>query len=186
MEKEHREWVEKEKTKRLTLALQYMLVFPNKPYYTTNPIPEHPTTLISKNTARNKACQTHEAYNALWPELYMEPTEYFLTTKNSKQKINRSYVLVKTEKETQTNITYINNKQNIYHHKKFQIVFLFTNPTIDNHASSVKQLLDIEDLDLQGETSQPKFNGDSWGNSSIQEENSRMVQLLGTFTNKNY
>ena len=45
-------------------------------------------------------------------------------------------------------------------------------------------LLDIEDLDIQGETPQSKFNGDSWGNSSIQEENSRMVQLLGTFTNK--
>ena len=107
MEKEHREWVEKEKTERLTLALQHMFVFPQTnltSYYTTNPIPEHPTILISKNTARNKACQTHKAYNALWSELYMEPTEYFLTPKTPKQKINKSFVMIKTEKKLKQKI----------------------------------------------------------------------------------
>ena len=42
-------------------------------------IPEHPTALISKNTTRNKACQTHRAYNSCWPEAHMDPTEYLIT-----------------------------------------------------------------------------------------------------------
>ena len=36
------------------------------------PIPEHFTVLISRDTARNKACQTYSAYNTYWPEAYMD------------------------------------------------------------------------------------------------------------------
>ena len=51
------------------------------------PIPEHPTTLISKTTTRNKACQTHRAYNEYWPETHMDPTEYFITSHKRIQNI---------------------------------------------------------------------------------------------------
>ena len=38
---------------------------------TPKPIPEHSMALISKNTTRNKACQTHRAYDPYWPETHM-------------------------------------------------------------------------------------------------------------------
>ena len=43
-------------------------------------IPEHPSVLISKDTARNKACQTIYVRHRHIPEACMEPCEYRLTT----------------------------------------------------------------------------------------------------------
>ena len=45
------------------------------------PIPEHFSILISRDTARNKACQTYSAYNTYWPEAYMDPADIFLFLK---------------------------------------------------------------------------------------------------------
>ena len=56
-------------------------------YHSRNLIPFHPAVLISKDTAQNKACQTHRTYDARWPELYMEPTEYFITPRNQLVKL---------------------------------------------------------------------------------------------------
>ena len=51
------------------------------------PIPEHPMALISKNTTRNKACQTPRTYNPHWPEIHMDPTEYLITPKKRTRNI---------------------------------------------------------------------------------------------------
>ena len=80
-------------------------------YHDKNPISEHPSVLISKETNRNKACQTHTAYDARWPELYMHGTytEYFITPRNQCNKPSNTTTLILTfpnEKETQTNTTY--------------------------------------------------------------------------------
>ena len=136
--------------------------------------------------ARNKACQAHKAYNALWPELYMSYTwnqQNIFSHPKLQNKKKTDPMFWSKQKKKLKQILHI-----LTTNKTFTIIrslkLFFINPTIDNCASSVKQLWDLEDLDIQGETPHSKINGDSWGNSSIQEENSRMVQLLGTFTNK--
>ena len=59
-------------------------VFPPLP----KPIPEHETVLISRGNARNKACQTYDKYDAVWPEKHMDPTDYFIVS-NTKHKKHR-------------------------------------------------------------------------------------------------
>ena len=74
------------------------------------PIPEHFSILISRDTARNKACQTYSAYNTYWPEAYMDPTDYFLISKTNKHlrtnTLSELTTIPENEKETQTSITY--------------------------------------------------------------------------------
>ena len=87
------------------LGIDYVtaFVFPPLP----KPIPEHETVLISRGNARNKACQTYEKYDAVWPEKHMDPTDYFIVS-NIKHKKHRRNTLrelstiLKNEKETQT------------------------------------------------------------------------------------
>ena len=82
------------------------------------PIPEHLAVPINGDTARNKACQTYSAYNAYWPEAYMDPTDYFHISKTKKHlrtsTLSELTTIQENEKETQTNITYNKHKQTNY------------------------------------------------------------------------
>ena len=71
------------------------------------PIPEHFTVLISRDTARNKACQTYSAYNTYWPEAYMDPTDYFLISKANKHHRTNTLSELTTIQERNTNQHYI-------------------------------------------------------------------------------
>ena len=107
------------------------------------PIPEHFTVLISRDTARNKACQTYSAYNTYWPEAYMDPTDYFLISKTNKHlrtnTLSELATIQENEIETQTNITYNKHKQTIYHCWT-QPVFNFDQEEKSEHFCSPIQL----------------------------------------------
>ena len=74
-------------------------------------IPKHPTALISKNMTRNKACQTHRAYNARWPEVHMDPTEYFITPQKCIRNVTLTELTI-----IQTNDKSTQTVQNTNHH----------------------------------------------------------------------
>ena len=68
-------------------------------------IPEHPSVLVSKDTATNKACQTQYVRYKDIPEIYMGPSEYLLAiNKNYKRSASWSYLADQkpNEKSTQT------------------------------------------------------------------------------------
>ena len=158
----------------------------SKPYYhSTNPIPEHPSSLLTKETNRNKACQTHTAYEARWPELYMEPTEYFIIPRNQSDKLTDTTTLIltlKNEKETQTNSKTIHNLQTTHKHNwskpaKTKLVQHY-------HVPFATQLLGAETTE-NGQTPQ-KTGDDLLGTSSeLQEETIRLAQLLGSISMTN-
>ena len=69
-------------------------------------IREHPSVLISKNTARNKACQTIQIRHIHLPEAYMEPCEYILTADKQYKRVTTWIDLTNVDKnDTSTQTT---------------------------------------------------------------------------------
>ena len=132
-------------------------------WYPPRPLPEHPSVLISKETARNKACQTRHIRYINWPEIYMNPNDTILTP-NKKYKRTCKWTEIciqrKNEKDTQTDTEYKTEIANIVRHS--------TNTNTVSHVPSSPQLnLDNED------------NGCAESQISIGEEKRRMAQILG-------
>ena len=150
-------------------------VFPPLP----KPIPEHETVLISRGNARNKACQTYEKYDAVWPEKHMDPTDYFITPnikKHRRNTLRELSTILKYEKETQTWITY--NKTLVHWRHISMIEIIFDPDDITIHACSSIQL--DYSTDEEGKPSEP--NGGGCEGVSLEEEKSRMALLLGTLS----
>ena len=129
----------------------------------TSTLPEHPSVLISKETARNEACQTRHIRYINWPEIYMNPNDTILTP-NKKYKRTCKWTEIciqrKNEKDTQTDTEYKTEIANIVRHS--------TNTNTVSHVPSSPQLnLDNED------------NGCAESQISIGEEKRRMAQILG-------
>ena len=159
------------------LGIDYVTasVFPPLP----KPIPEHETVLISRGNARNKACQTHEKYDAVWPEKHMDPTDYFIVS-NIKHKKHRRNTLrelstiLKNEKETQIWVIYNNTLVHWRHISMIEVIFDPDDITI--HACSSIQLDYSTDED-----GKPSVSHDDGGEGvSLEEEKSRMALLLGS------
>ena len=150
-------------------------VFPPLP----KPIPEHETVLISRGNARNKACQTYEKYDAVWPEKHMDPTDYFIVSniKHKKQRRNtlrELSTILKNEKETQIWVIYNNTLVHWRHISMIEVIFDPDDITI--HACSSIQLDYSTDED-----GKPSVSHDDGGEGvSLEEEKSRMVLLLGS------
>ena len=138
-------------------------------YHSVNPIPEHPACLVSKETARNKACQTHSKYNARWPEQNMEPTEYFITPrKQTCTYIHTDYTCpehTKNDKETQT-IT-----------KHNQSVVTILNKCVQNSHVPIHIQMDAE----TGKQPETMALSAACG-SSTETEDTKLAQLLGSFS----
>ena len=150
-------------------------VFPPLP----KPIPEHETVLISRGNARNKACQTYDKYDAVWPEKHMDPTDYFIVS-NIKHKKHRRNTLrelstiLKNEKETQIWVIYNNTLVHWRHISMIEVIFDPDDITI--HACSSIQLDYSTDED-----GKPSVSHDDGGEGvSLEEEKSRMALLLGS------
>ena len=132
-------------------------------WYPPRPLPEHPSVLISKETARNKAYQTRHIRYINWPEIYMNPNDTILTP-NKKYKRTCKWTEIciqrKNEKDTQTDTEYKTEIANIVRHS--------TNTNTVSHDPSSPQLnLDNED------------NGCAESQISIGEEKRQMAQILG-------
>ena len=163
-------------------GMDYVLasVFPLLP----KPIPEHETVLISKNNARNKACQTYNKYDGVWPEKHMEPTDYFIFPRTNHMQcransLRELITICKNEKETQTWITYNhkNIKSSFHCGEKSKFEFIFGPEDINMQVCSSIQL----DSSAEEEHHKPSetYGGGSTG-ISLEEENMRMDLLLGT------
>jgi len=130
-------------------------------WYPPRPLPEHPSVLISKETARNKACQTRHIRYINWPEIYMNPNDTILTP-NKKYKRTCKWtemcVQSKNEKDTQTDTEYIIEIANIVRHRK--------NTNTVYHVPSFPQL----NLDHEGCAE---------SQISVDTEKRRMAQILG-------
>ena len=138
-------------------------------------IPEHPNVLISKDTARNKACQTIDVRHRHIPEAYMQPCEYILTT-GKKYKRMITWIDL-TNVHTNDKNTQTTNKTTVTEHHKIN-----AEPDKNIHMFSSSQLLDYDEDTKPNETEQTRTKTvvDSEGFSHILEkENMRMVQLLG-------
>ena len=133
-------------------------------------IPEHPSTLISKDTARNKACQTIHVRHRHIPEAYMEPCEYILTSGKQYKRVVTWIDL--TNVHTNDKSTQTTNKITMTVHHK-------TNAECDRNTYmfSSSQLLDYDEGHLDDKTDQTlsKNGVDSEGFSCMYEkENMRM------------
>ena len=105
-------------------------------WYPPRPLPEHPSVLISKETARNKACQTRHIRYINWPEIYMNPNDTILTP-NKKYKRTCKWTKIciqrKNEKDTQTDTEYKTEIANIVRHS--------TNTNTVSHVPSSPQTM---------------------------------------------
>ena len=150
-------------------------VFPPLP----KPIPEHERVLISRGNARNKACQTYEKYDAVWPEKHMDPTDYFIVSnikhkKHRRNTLRKLSTILKNEKETQIWVIYNNTLVHWRHISMIEVIFDPDDITI--HACSSIQLDYSTD-----EEGKPSVSHDDGGEGiSLEEEKSRMVLLLGS------
>ena len=159
------------------LGIDYVTasVFPPLP----KPIPEHETVLISRGNARNKACQTHEKYDAVWPEKHMDPTDYFIVSnikhkKHRRNTLRELFTILKNEKETQIWVIYNNTLVHWRHISMIEVIFDPDDITI--HACSSIQLDYSTDED-----GKPSVSHDDGGEGvSLEEEKSRMALLLGS------
>lgn len=143
-------------------------------------IPEHPSILISKDTARNKACQTIYVRHRNIPEAYMEPCEYILTTGKKYKRMITWIDLTNVhtnDKNTQTNKTTVTE-----HHK------INAEPDKNTSMLSSFQLLDYDEGPKPNTTAQThtKSGVDSEGFSHILEKENMMVQLLGHLCNDGF
>ena len=138
-------------------------------------IPEHPSVLISKDTARNMACQTIYVRHRHIPEAYMEPCEYILTT-GTQYKRMITWIDI-TNVHTNDKSTQTPNKIRMTEHHK-------TNAEFDRktYMFSSSQLLDYDEgqnTEEKTEQTPPKCGMDTEGFSCMfEKENMRMVQLL--------
>ena len=142
-------------------------------YHSVNPIPEHPACLISKETAKNKACQTHQNYDARWPERYMEPTEYVITPRDLTDKRTNQTTRVlnyTNDKGCQTNIKHVYNS-------RMTLATLKNTKCVQLHHVPIPTQLD----DYSSDQPQTATGGDA-GTSSRNDEESRLAQLLGSIS----
>ena len=101
-------------------------------------IPEHPSVLISKDTARNKACQTIDVRQGHIPEAYMEPCEYILTT-GKKYKRTITWIDL-TNVHTNDKYTQTTNKVTMTENHKIN-----AEPDRNTYMFSSFQLLDYDE-----------------------------------------
>ena len=137
------------------------------------PVPEHFQVLISKDTARNKASQTHSTYNAYWPEAYMDPTDFLITPKQSTvNTLSELTTIQNNEKETKTSITYNKHKQTIYHCRTCPLFeFVFDLRDTNKYLCSSTQL----DFSVDEETKTAESTDGRDGSISLEEETTRMA-----------
>ena len=101
-------------------------------------IPEYPSVLISKDTARNKACQTIDVRHRHIPEAYMEPCEYILTT-GKKYKRMITWIDL-TNVHTNDKYTQTTNKVTMTENHKIN-----AEPDRNTYMFSASQLLDYDE-----------------------------------------
>ena len=70
-------------------------------------IPEHPSVVVSKDTAKNKACRTKRVRYTILPEAYMEPSEYILIP-NKKYKRTTMWIDLTNLKQNEKSRAYAN------------------------------------------------------------------------------
>ena len=141
-------------------------------------IREHPSVLISKNTARNKACQTIQIRRIHLPEAYMEPSEYILTADKQYKRVTTWTDLTKVDKNDESTCTQTTKSTN----KLTMTECHRTNAESDRKTDMLlsSQLLDDDEGPTEyrpGQTPNKRV-ADSEG-LSYESASMRMVQQLG-------
>ena len=134
----------------------------------TRPLPEHANILISKETARNKACQTRHVRYKNWPEIYMDPNDTILTPNKKYKRVSKwTDICIQTinEKNTQTDTPFQTGVQNTAWHST----------KVNSHIPLSPQL--YSDSEETSKTGSAEI--------SIEEEKRRMAQILGHINRNN-
>ena len=138
-------------------------------------IPEHPSVLISKDTATNKACQANWVHCIDLPEVFMSPSEYILAP-------NQTYKCTASWSEI-TNVKQNEKCTQTYADRPNPLTVPDSNKTQVSKMVSLSYHPSTSQLDLPDEKPSTKHEQspmDSSVSFSVSTENMRMERLLGS------
>ena len=138
-------------------------------------IPEHPSVLISKDTATNKACQANWVHYTDLPEAFMSPSEYILAP-------NQTYKRTASWSEI-TNVKQNEKCTQTYADRPNTLAVPDSNKTQVSNMVSLSSHPSPSQLDLPDEKTSDKREQspmDSSVSFSAETENMRMERLLGS------
>ena len=139
-------------------------------------IPEHPSVLISKDTATNKACQANWVHYTDLPEAFMSPSEYILASNQTYKRTASWSEITNVKQNEKCTQTYADrpNPQTVPDSNKTQVSSMVP---LSSHPSPSQ-------LDLPDESNPEHSPMDSSLSFSI-AENMRMERLLGSLCHIN-
>ena len=137
-------------------------------------IPEHPSVLISKDTATNKACQANWVHYTVLPEAFMSSSEYILASNQTYKRTASWSEITNVKQNEKCTQTYADrpNPQTVPDSNKTQVSNMVP---LSSHPSPSQ-------LDLPDEKPLPKPEHSPMDSSlsfSV-SENMRMERLLGS------
>ena len=136
-------------------------------------IPEHPSVLISKDTATNKTCQANWVHCTDLPEVFMSPSEFILAP-------NQTYKRTASWSEI-TNVKQNEKCTQTYADRPNPLTVPDSNKTQVSNMVSLSSHPSPSQLDLPDEkpsTKREQSPMDSSMSFSVSTENMRMEQLL--------